>query len=186
MAGTGGNVSEEKRLQDRDPEVYAAIRSEVTRERDHLLMIASENYASRAVIEAQANVMTNKYAEGYPGARYYGGCEFVDEVERMAVERGRRLFGAEYVNVQPHSGSQANMAVYMGFLKPGDTIMGMSLSHGGHLSHGSGANFSGKIFNAVFYGVDARSHRIDYDQVRDLARKHRPRLLIAGASATPG
>jgi glycine hydroxymethyltransferase len=148
-------------------------------------MIASENYASESVIEAQANVMTNKYAEGYPGARYYGGCEYVDEVERLAVERAKRLFGAEYVNVQPHSGSQANMAVYLSVLKPGDLILGMDLSHGGHLTHGSPVSFSGMIYRSICYGLDQKSQRIDYNQVRDLAKVHRPKIIIAGASAYP-
>ena len=148
-------------------------------------MIASENYASESVIEAQANVMTNKYAEGYPGARYYGGCEYVDEVERLAVERAKRLFGAEYVNVQPHSGSQANMAVYLSVLKPGDLILGMDLSHGGHLTHGSPVSFSGMIYKSISYGLDQKSQRIDYNQVRDLAKAHKPKIIIAGASAYP-
>ena len=172
-------------LAERDPEVYQSIRSELTRERDQLVLIASENYVSRAVIEAQASVMTNKYAEGYPGARYYGGCEFVDRVERLALERAKRLFAAEHANVQPHSGSQANMAVFLGFLKPGDTILGMELTHGGHLTHGSPVNFSGRLFRAVFYGVERESQRIDYGQVKDLALKHRPRIIVAGASAYP-
>jgi glycine hydroxymethyltransferase len=175
----------EKKLKEADPQIHRAIQAEIDRERQNLLMIASENYASDAVIEAQANVMTNKYAEGYPGARYYGGCEFVDDVERLAIERAKRLFGAEYVNVQPHSGSQANMAVYMGFLKPGDVIMGMDLSHGGHLTHGSPVSFSGMFYRPVFYGLDPETQRIDYDQVRHLARKHRPKFIIAGASAYP-
>ncbi len=176
---------ENKGLRDVDPEVFRAIQSEADRERHNLVMIASENYTSRAVMEAQANVMTNKYAEGYPGARYYGGCEHVDEVEILAIDRARRLFGAEYVNVQPHSGSQANMAVYLSFLKPGDTILGMDLSHGGHLTHGSPVSFSGTIFNSVFYGLNPDTQRIDYDQVRELAGKHRPGMIIAGASAYP-
>jgi glycine hydroxymethyltransferase len=176
---------DDTRLQQLDPEVYGAIVSEECRERDSLVMIASENYASRAVIEAQANVMTNKYAEGYPGARYYGGCDYVDEVERLAVDRARKLFGAKYVNVQPHSGSQANMAVYLSFLNPGDLIMGMDLSNGGHLTHGSPANFSGKVFESVFYGLDPKTQQIDYDQVRDLAKKHKPGIIIAGASSYP-
>jgi len=165
--------------------VYKAIRAEIEREKNNLVMIASENYASRAVIEAQANVMTNKYAEGYPGARYYGGCDYVDEVESLAVERAKRLFNAEHANVQPHSGSQANMAIYMSFLEPGDLIMGMSLSHGGHLTHGSSVSFSGKIYKSVFYGVDQQTQRIDYDQVRDLAQKHKPKIIVAGSSAYP-
>jgi len=175
----------EKRLEETDYQVYRAIQAEITRERNNLLMIASENYASESVIEAQANVMTNKYAEGYPGARYYGGCEYVDEVERLAVERAKRLFGAEYVNVQPHSGSQANMSVYLSVLKPGDLILGMDLSHGGHLTHGSPVSFSGMIYRAISYGLDQKSQRIDYDQVRDLAKTHKPKIIIAGASAYP-
>ncbi|HOP48560.1 MAG TPA: serine hydroxymethyltransferase [Desulfobacteraceae bacterium] len=165
--------------------MYKAIRAEIEREKNNLVMIASENYASRAVIEAQANVMTNKYAEGYPGARYYGGCDYVDQVETLAVERAKRLFNADHANVQPHSGSQANMAIYMSFLEPGDLIMGMSLSHGGHLTHGSSVSFSGKIYKSVFYGVDQQTQRIDYDQVRDLAQKHKPKIIVAGSSAYP-
>jgi glycine hydroxymethyltransferase len=168
-----------------DPEVAKAIQAEMDREKNTLVMIASENYASPAVIEAQANVMTNKYAEGYPKKRYYGGCENVDVVEWLAIERLKRLFGAEYANVQPHSGSQANMAVYFSFLKPGDTILGMDLSHGGHLTHGSTVNFSGSFFRARFYGVTPKEQTIDYDQVEDLCRKHKPKLIIAGASAYP-
>ncbi len=175
----------EKRLQETDHQVHRAIQAEINRERNNLLMIASENYASESVIEAQANVMTNKYAEGYPGARYYGGCEYVDEVERLAVERAKRLFGAEYVNVQPHSGSQANMAVYLSVLKPGDLILGMDLSHGGHLTHGSPVSFSGMIYRSISYGLDQKSQRIDYNQVRDLAKAHKPKIIIAGASAYP-
>jgi len=175
----------EKSLRDADPEVYDLICAEIDRERSNLIMIASENYASRAVIEAQASVMTNKYAEGYPGARYYGGCEHVDNVEKLAIKRAKKLFGAEYVNVQAHSGSQANMAVYMSFLKPGDTIMGMELSHGGHLTHGSSVSFSGKIFKHISYGLDLKTQLINYDHVRDLAKKHRPEMIIAGASTYP-
>ena len=174
-----------KRLEETDHQVHRAIQAEITRERNNLLMIASENYASESVIEAQANVMTNKYAEGYPGARYYGGCEYVDEVEILAVERSKRLFGAEYVNVQPHSGSQANMAVYLSVLKPGDLILGMDLSHGGHLTHGSPVSFSGMIYRSISYGLDQKSQRIDYNQVRDLAKAHKPKIIIAGASAYP-
>ena len=148
-------------------------------------MIASENYASRAVIEAHANVMTNKYAEGYPGERYYGGCEYVDIVENLAIERAKKLFNAEHVNVQPHSGSQANMAVYFSVLKPGNLIMGMDLAHGGHLSHGSKVSFSGSIFNAIFYGVSPDTERIDFDQVRSLAKEYKPKMIVAGASAYP-
>jgi glycine hydroxymethyltransferase len=178
-------VLKEKRLEETDHQVHRAIQAEITRERNNLLMIASENYASESVIEAQANVMTNKYAEGYPGARYYGGCEYVDEVERLAVERAKRLFGAEYVNVQPHSGSQANMAVYLSVLNPGDLILGMDLSHGGHLTHGSPVSFSGMIYRSISYGLDQKSQRIDYNQVRDLAKAHKPKIIIAGASAYP-
>lgn len=178
-------IYKEKRLEETDNQVHRAIQAEIARERNNLLMIASENYASESVIEAQANVMTNKYAEGYPGARYYGGCEYVDEVEILAVERAKRLFGAEYVNVQPHSGSQANMAVYLSVLKPGDLILGMDLSHGGHLTHGSPVSFSGMIYRSISYGLDQKSQRIDYNQVRDLAKEHRPKIIIAGASAYP-
>lgn len=148
-------------------------------------MIASENYASRAVIEAQANVMTNKYAEGYPDKRYYGGCEYVDIVEKLAIDRAKKLFGAEYVNVQPHSGSQANMAIYFSFLKPGDTILGMDLYHGGHLTHGSPVSFSGMLYKAISYGVDPKTQLIDYIQIKELADRYRPKMIIAGASAYP-
>ncbi len=168
-----------------DREVYGAIEAELRRERQSLVMIASENYASSAVIEAQASVLTNKYAEGYPAARYYGGCEYADQVEMLALDRARRLFRSSYANVQPHSGSQANMAVYLSFLDPGDTILGMDLAHGGHLTHGSPVNFSGRLYRVISYGVDPQTHLIDYDQVRSLARKHRPRMIIAGASAYP-
>ncbi len=175
----------EKKLKEIDPEVFDAISKEIKREKENLLMIASENYASRAVIEAHANVMTNKYAEGYPGARYYGGCEYVDVVENLAIERAKKLFNAEYVNVQPHSGSQANMAVYFSVLKPGDLIMGMDLAHGGHLSHGSKVSFSGTLFKSVFYGVSPETERIDFDQVRKIAKEYKPKIIIAGASAYP-
>ena len=175
----------EQGLEQVDPEVARAIRSEIDREKNSLVMIASENYASRAVMEAQANVMTNKYAEGYPRKRYYGGCEYVDVAERLAIDRLKTVFGAEYANVQPHSGSQANMAVYLSFLKPGDTILGMALAHGGHLTHGSPVSFSGRLFRAVSYGLDPKKGLIDFAQVRDLAREHRPKLIIAGASAYP-
>lgn len=168
-----------------DPEVAAAIEAEIEREKNTLVLIASENYASRAVMEAAASVMTNKYAEGYPQKRYYGGCDYVDIVERLAIERARKLFGSEYANVQPHSGSQANMAVYFSFLKPGDTILGMDLSHGGHLTHGSASNFSGKFFKVVSYGLHEKSRLIDFDQVEDLAKKHHPKMIVAGASAYP-
>lgn len=175
----------ERSLEQVDPEVARTIRSEIDREKSSLVMIASENYASRAVMEAQASVMTNKYAEGYPKKRYYGGCEYVDVAERLAIDRLRAVFGAEYANVQPHSGSQANMAVYLSFLKPGDTILGMDLAHGGHLTHGSPVSFSGRLFRAVSYGLDPKKGLIDFVQVRDLAREHRPKLIIAGASAYP-
>jgi len=166
-----------------DPELASAMEHERQRQEDHIELIASENYASPCVLEAQGSVLTNKYAEGYPGKRYYGGCEFVDIAERLAVERARELFGADYANVQPHSGSQANAAVFMALLQPGDTILGMSLAHGGHLTHGAKVNFSGKLFNAVQYGIDESSGEIDYEQVGALAREHRPRMIVAGFSA---
>jgi glycine hydroxymethyltransferase len=175
----------EKELKNADPEIADAIREETQRQENTLVMIASENYASRAVIEAQANVLTNKYAEGYPNRRYYGGCEHVDVVEKLAIERVRKLFGVEHANVQPHSGSQANMAVYLSFLKPGDTILGMDLYHGGHLTHGSPVSFSGMLFKAATYGVDPERHLIDFNEVNDLAKKHRPKMIVAGASAYP-
>ncbi len=168
-----------------DPDVFAAIENEERRQRDNLELIASENYASRAVREAQASVMTNKYAEGYPGKRYYGGCEFVDVAETLAIDRLKKLFGAEHANVQPHAGAQANMAAMMAVLQPGDTILGMSLAHGGHLTHGTKISFSGKLYNAVAYGVRRDTELIDYDAVRELAREHKPKLIIAGASAYP-
>ncbi|MBW7957023.1 MAG: serine hydroxymethyltransferase [Deltaproteobacteria bacterium] len=172
-------------LKEFDPEVYDAIRLETERQEWKLELIASENFVSEAVMEAAGSVMTNKYAEGYPGKRYYGGCEFVDIVERLAIERAKKLFGADHVNVQPHSGSQANMAVYLATVKPGDTVMGMNLSHGGHLTHGSPVNFSGQLYNIVFYGVRQDDQRIDMDQVRDLAKKNNPKLIVVGASAYP-
>jgi glycine hydroxymethyltransferase len=165
-----------------DPELWKAIQSEFRRQEEGIELIASENYVSPAVLAAQGTVLTNKYAEGYPGKRYYGGCEFVDIAESLAIERVKKLFNAEYANVQPHSGSQANQAVYMSMLKPGDTILGMSLAHGGHLTHGASVNISGKLYHAVAYGLDAREE-IDYDQVRALAREHKPRMIVAGASA---
>jgi glycine hydroxymethyltransferase len=168
-----------------DPEIYEIMRHEVERQRNKLNLIASENYASRAVLQAQGSVMTNKYAEGYPGKRYYGGCEFVDMAENLAIERAKKLFGAEHINVQPHSGSQANMAVYLAMLKYGDTIMSMDLSHGGHLSHGSPVNFSGKLFNIVPYGVSKETKTIDYGSLMELAKKHKPKLIVSGASAYP-
>ena len=168
-----------------DPEVYAAMMRELQRQRDHIELIASENFVSPAVMEAMGSHLTNKYAEGYPGARYYGGCQYVDEVETLAIERAKRLFGADHANVQPHSGSQANVAVYLALLKPGDTILGMDLSHGGHLTHGSKASISGKYFNATFYGVDPETECINYDLVQQRAEEVRPRIIIAGASAYP-
>src|SRR3984893_8865814 len=168
-----------------DPELYASIANEERRQRDNLELIASENYASRAVREAMACVMTNKYAEGYPGKRYYGGCEYVDVAETLAIERLKKLFCADHANVQPHAGAPANMAGMMAVLKPGDTILGMSLAHGGHLTHGTKVSYSGKLYNAVAYGVRKDTELIDFEQVRELAREHKPKLIIAGASAYP-
>ncbi len=170
-------------IKQQDREVYDSMMRELARQRDHIELIASENFVSPAVMQAMGSHLTNKYAEGYPHARYYGGCEYVDEIEELAIERAKRLFGAEHANVQPHSGSQANVAVYLALLKPGDTILGMDLSHGGHLTHGSKASISGKYFNACFYGVDRESERIDYDTVMQRAEECRPKLIIAGASA---
>src|SRR5579863_1194644 len=166
-----------------DSELARAIAGERQRQEDHIELIASENYTSPRVLEAQGSVLTNKYAEGYPGKRYYGGCEFVDVAESLAIDRARQLFGAAYANVQPHSGSQANAAVYLALLNPGDTILGMSLDHGGHLTHGAKVNFSGKLFKAVQYGIKADSGEIDYDQVERLAKEHRPKVVVAGFSA---
>jgi glycine hydroxymethyltransferase len=166
-----------------DPELAAALDHERVRQEEHIELIASENYASPRVLEAQGTVLTNKYAEGYPGKRYYGGCEYVDVAEQLAIDRAKQLFGADYANVQPHSGSQANAAAYLALIKPGDTILGMSLDHGGHLTHGAKVNFSGRIFNAVQYGLDPATGEIDYAQVERLAHEHRPKLLIAGFSA---
>ncbi len=165
-----------------DPELWQAMEGERRRQEDHIELIASENYTSPAVMEAQGSVLTNKYAEGYPGKRYYGGCEYVDVAEQLAIDRAKQLFGAEYANVQPHSGSQANAAVYMAVLKPGDTILGMSLAHGGHLTHGAAVNFSGKVFNAITYGLNDKEE-IDYDEVQRLAAEHKPKMVVAGASA---
>lgn len=165
-----------------DPELWAAIQGEAKRQEDHLELIASENYASPCVLQAQGSVLTNKYAEGYPAKRYYGGCEFVDQAETLAINRAKALFNAAYVNVQPHSGSQANAAAYMALMEPGDTLLGMSLAHGGHLTHGSQVNFSGKIYRAVQYGLTADG-LIDYQQVRELAKQHRPKVIVAGFSA---
>ncbi|MCF8054868.1 MAG: serine hydroxymethyltransferase [Deltaproteobacteria bacterium] len=172
-------------LQKIDPEVARTIFEETKRQAGKLELIASENFVSEAVLEAQGSTMTNKYAEGYPDKRYYGGCEFVDEAEKLAISRARKLFGADHVNVQPHSGTQANMAVYFATLAPGDTVMGMNLSHGGHLSHGSPANFSGRLYNVVHYGVKRETETIDFDEARKIALEHRPKLIVVGASAYP-
>jgi glycine hydroxymethyltransferase len=168
-----------------DPEIFALIERERQRQLNKLEMIASENFISAAVLQAQGSILTHKYAEGYPGRRFYGGCEFVDTAENLALSRVKELFGADYANVQPHSGTQANMAVYFSFLKPGDTILGMDLTHGGHLSHGSPVNFSGRLFKAITYGVDRQTEKVDFEVVADLARRHRPKMIIAGASAYP-
>ena len=166
-----------------DKEIFEAIEKEKNRQEENVELIASENFVSQEVMDAQGSILTNKYAEGYPGKRYYGGCEFVDVVENLAIDRVKELFGAEYANVQPHSGSQANTAVFQAFLEPGDTYMGMDLSHGGHLTHGSPVNFSGKLYNVIPYGVDKETETIDFNQVRDLALKHKPKLIITGYSA---
>ena len=168
-----------------DPQVYESMMRELQRQRDHIELIASENFVSEAVLEAMGSHLTNKYAEGYPGARYYGGCQYVDEVETLAIERAKALFGAEHANVQPHSGSQANVAVYVALLQPGDTILGMDLSHGGHLTHGSKASISGKYFHAEFYGVDRETETIDYEALLQKAEEVKPKIIIAGASAYP-
>ncbi|MHC0036525.1 serine hydroxymethyltransferase [Pseudoneobacillus sp. C159] len=174
-----------KHLETKDPEVFASIQKELGRQRGNIELIASENFVSEAVMEAQGSVLTNKYAEGYPGRRYYGGCEFVDVTEDLARDRAKKIFGAEHANVQPHSGAQANMAVYFTILKTGDTVLGMNLSHGGHLTHGSPVNFSGIQYNFVEYGVDAETHLINYEDVREKALQHKPKLIVAGASAYP-
>src|SRR5678816_188270 len=173
------------RIEGYDPELAQAIADERQRQEDHVELIASENYASPRVMEAQGSVLTNKYAEGYPGKRYYGGCEFVDVAESLAISRAKEIFGAEHANVQPHSGAQANMAVYVAMLKPGDTILGMNLAHGGHLTHGHPLNFSGKYFNIVPYGVTKDDERLDYAELERLAREHRPKMIVVGASAYP-
>ena len=173
-------------IKDYDPDLWKALKGELGRQEDHIELIASENYASVAVLEAQGSVLTNKYAEGYPGKRYYGGCEFVDIAESLAIERAKELFEADFVNVQPHSGSSANLAVYMALCEPGDVILGMSLDHGGHLSHGTSVNFSGKTYKAVQYGLDEETGDIDYKQVESLAKKHKPKVIIAGFSAFSG
>ncbi len=172
-------------IETEDPEIFAAIAGEEKRQKQNLELIASENYASKAVREAMGCVMTNKYAEGYPGKRYYGGCEWVDVAETLAIDRLKTIFGADHANVQPHSGAQANMAVFMAHLQPGDTVLGMSLAHGGHLTHGTKVSFSGKLYNAVAYGVNKETELIDFDEVRAAALEHRPKMLIAGASAYP-
>ncbi|MGM9558268.1 MAG: serine hydroxymethyltransferase [Oscillospiraceae bacterium] len=172
-------------LQQSDPEIAALIGSEFARQQQNIELIASENIASAAVIAAMGSVLTNKYAEGYPGRRYYGGCDYVDELEALTIARAKQLFGAEFANVQPHSGAQANLEVYAALLQPGDTLMGMDLANGGHLTHGAKVNLSGKIYNSVSYGVDPATGRIDYNMVEDLVRQHRPKLLVAGASAYP-
>ena len=170
-------------ISDYDPELWAAMQHEEVRQEEHIELIASENYTSPRVMQAQGSVLTNKYAEGYPGKRYYGGCEYVDIAEQLAIDRVKELFSADYANVQPHSGSQANAAVYMALLQPGDTVLGMSLAHGGHLTHGSKVNFSGKIYNAVQYGLDESTGEIDYAQVEALAKEHQPKMIVAGFSA---
>jgi len=175
--------SKEMKIAGYDDELAAAIEDEITRQEDHVELIASENYASPRVMEAQGSVMTNKYAEGYPGKRYYGGCEYVDIAEQLAIDRVKELFGADYANVQPHSGSQANAAVYLALLQPGDTILGMSLAHGGHLTHGAKVSFSGKLFNSIQYGLSDETDEIDYDEVERLANEHKPKMIIAGFSA---
>jgi len=185
MANTAASGFFGAGLAQSDPELFASARDELARQQEQIELIASENIVSRAVLEAQGSVLTNKYAEGYPGRRYYGGCEFVDVAERLAIERARRLFGCAFANVQPHSGAQANQAVFMALLQPGDTILGMSLAAGGHLTHGASANQSGKWFRAVQYGVRRDDHLVDYDEVARLAAEHRPKLVIAGGSAYP-
>ena len=172
-------------LSQQDPEIFDAIQKEIKRQKETINLIASENYASKAIMEAQASVLANKYAEGYPGQRYYGGCENMDTVESIAMERAVQLFHAEYANVQPHSGAQANMAVYFALVNPGDTVMGMNLSHGGHLTHGSPANFSGRFYNYIHYGLNPDTERIDYDEVEKLALQHKPKLIFNGASSYP-
>jgi glycine hydroxymethyltransferase len=175
--------SPEMKIEGFDDELFAALQAERRRQEEHVELIASENYASPRVLEAQGSVLTNKYAEGYPGRRYYGGCEYVDQAEELAVERAKELFGADYANVQPHSGSQANVAAFMAMIEPGDTILGMSLAHGGHLTHGAKVNFSGRVYNAIQYGLTADGNQIDYDEVAALAKEHQPKLIIAGFSA---
>ena len=178
--------SNNQSIKDYDPDLWEALKGESERQEDHIELIASENYTSLRVLEAQGSVLTNKYAEGYPGKRYYGGCEFVDEAETLAIERAKELFGADYANVQPHSGSSANLAVYLALCEPGDVILGMSLDHGGHLSHGTSVNYSGKTYQSFQYGLDEKTGDIDYEQVESLAKKHKPKMIIAGFSAFSG
>ena len=175
----------EEKLKTADPEIYGAIKNEAWKQHSKLQLIASENYVSEAVLEAAGSVMTNKYAEGYSGKRYYGGCEFVDVAENLAIDRAKKLFGSDHVNVQPHSGSQANMAAYFSVLQPGDPVLGMNLSHGGHLTHGSPVNFSGRFFKMSFYGVDPKTETIDYDELQTIATREKPKMIVAGASAYP-
>ena len=175
----------ESKLGEVDPQIVEIASKDLTRQQNSLMLIPSENYASRAVMEAQSTILANKYAEGYPGERYYNGCKFMDETESLAIERAKTLFGAEHVNVQPHAGSQANMAVYHALLEPGDTILGMSLSHGGHLTHGDNVNFSGRYYNVIAYGVDAKTERINMAEIAALAQEHRPKLIVVGATAYP-
>ena len=179
-------LSNSQSIKDYDPDLWKALDGEITRQEDHIELIASENYASKRVLEAQGSVLTNKYAEGYPGKRYYGGCEFVDIAESLAIERAKELFGADFANVQPHSGTSANLSIYMALCEPGDVILGMSLDHGGHLTHGTKVNFSGKTYKAYQYGLNKETGEIDYDQVESLAKEHRPKLIIAGFSAYSG
>ena len=179
-------LSNSQSIKDYDPDLWKALKGESERQEDHIELIASENYTSLRVLEAQGSVLTNKYAEGYPGKRYYGGCEFVDEAETLAIERAKELFGADYANVQPHSGSSANLAVYLALCEPGDVILGMSLDHGGHLSHGTSVNYSGKTYQSFQYGLDKKTGDIDYEQVESLAKKHKPKMIIAGFSAFSG
>ena len=178
-------VQDNSVLKQADPEIFAAIQAEEVRQVNGLELIASENYTSAAIMEAAGTVLTNKYAEGYPGRRYYGGCEVVDDVETLARDRACKLFGAEHANVQPHAGSQANMAAYFTLIKPGDTVLAMDLAHGGHLTHGMHLNFSGQLYNVVHYGVRESDHLLDFDQVAALAKEHKPKLIVAGASAYP-
>ncbi len=185
MAAPAQSLARWRTLAETDPEIDRAIRNEVHRQNSGLELIASENFVSQAVLAAAGSVMTNKYAEGYPGKRYYGGCEFVDVAESLAIARAKELFGAEHANVQPHSGAQANMAVYFALLKPGDTVLGMNLAHGGHLTHGHPLNFSGKLYTLVPYGVRKDDERIDYDELERLAREHKPKMIMVGASAYP-